>query len=313
MNCSIAALLAMTLVAGCGAGGGTEFGNPTEDGTTRVVSGEVESGSSANTAKGKNGGGGSCIADTVVAANAKDEETTATIDTDCSFSITLSIGKAYRLSIEKNDAVIGILHFQNYSSLFADVVMAVTSGSGAIALGRLTLSGRHALPAKEPATQTDQDGDGIADLDDDDDDNDGTDDIAEADCDLDGFHDDVDDTNDSCDSTAATARVLRVSPRHDGDFQFRARRVQADEPIRARVSCLLDADSVTATTFRVTASNDDMTCVFTVPIPGARIECDHDADPMLADTVYTATMEGVRCLNGETVQTRSWSWKTRAD
>ncbi len=312
----IVGVIVSIFLSGCGTGGGSEFGNPT-DGTTRVVEGEVDSsGTSGSISKGvgrSSGSSNACVATTIVAENAADEETSDLIDTDCNFAITLPISKAYRFSLEDDAGnVIGTLRFQNNAQLFAEVAMVVTSGSEAISLGRITLSGKTGLPAKQPASQTDQDDDGVLDSDDDDDDNDGTDDTDEADCDLDGFHDDLDTDTDDC-AASSTHHVLRVSPPHDALLQLRGRRVQTDEPIRARFSCPLDPDSVTSDTVQIIANNDVVTCVYSVPLLGRRVECEHEEDPMESDTVYTATIDGVRCLNGETVQARSWTWRTRAD
>ncbi len=304
----------IVLLCGCGAGGGTEFGNPT-DGTSRVVTGEVESVSTniASSTTGKALKSTTCAADILVAANSKDEEISVVIASDCTFSISLPVGKVYRLSLEKNDGtVVGVLQFQNHPNLFTDTSMAVSKASSIMALGRITLSGSTATPATQPASLTDQDGDGIPDITDPDDDNDGIPDTEEADCDLDGFIDDHDDDNSTCTAQPATAHVLRVSPRHDFQFALRSRRAPINEPIRARVSCVIDSTSITAQSFRVTANNDVVTCVYNVPTPGRHVECTHTA-VMLSDTTYTATLSGVRCLNGETVETRSWSWKTQKE
>jgi hypothetical protein len=298
-------------LTGCGSeAGGTEFGNP--DQTVQVVTGEVDSSSSATVAKAAASAGG-CVADTVVARNALDASTTAALEADCTFALSLKIDAAYRMIFLKNNALVGLMHFVNDSALLTDETFRVRKRDSAMALGRISFANTIGTPAVQPASLIDSDGDGLADADDTDDDGDAVSDSDEDDCDLDGFLDDDDSDSSTCTTALAAARIRRVTPHHDATFARIGRRVSLGADIKARVSCTLDATTVTIETFAVTAGNDTIDCTYAMSGSDQRIECDHDDDPFEADTIYTATLNGIRCADGTAVEARSWSWKTRSE
>lgn len=158
----------------------------------------------------------------------------------------------------------------------------------------------------EPAKQNDRDGDGVNDFEDTDDDDDGLSDDEEEDCDLDGFFDDSDDDDSECDvdGDEETGELLEVEPDNNETF------VELDEEIEARFDCEIDESTVNATTFSVTSATDTITCSFDFSGSGEKIECEHDDDEFLPGTVYTATVDGVKCVDGTVVETESWSWTT---
>jgi len=305
INKNIIGILLITLFAACGSTtssvGGTEAGNP----STRTMSGTLTSSSaSVNQLSYAT----SCPADTVIATNSLAETTSATVDSNCGFSLSLAINTAYSISFFLNDAFVANMAFTNSAGALASNTIYIASGDTAITLGIISISGSSASPENEPAEQNDTDGDGINDFDDDDDDGDGLDDDEETDCDLDGYFDDDDEDDDSCDDGEETSspQVLQAEP------QSGETNVETEEEIEIRTGCSLDTSTVTSTTFSVVATGDTVSCDYTFSSDDENVKCEHD-DDLLTETTYTVTIEGVKCANGETVATTSWTFITEDD
>ena len=161
--------------------GGAEAGNPP---SARALAGTLPLEESA------------CQADGVVATDSSGETITADVASDCSFSIELTIGKAYVVSFIKSDSFVASMIFNNGPGTLPSSVLVVSSGEAAILLGNITITDGVATPENEPAEQNDQDEDGVDDFEDDDDDGDEVSDDEEEDCDLDGFTDGLDEDDD---------------------------------------------------------------------------------------------------------------------
>lgn len=299
----------LVFLISCGDLGGTETGNPSDD--LRTVTGTVPASTTTSLNKAMLSSG--CSADAVQVEDSEETTTTALVESDCTFSVSVSVGTEYILSFLQEEATVGVLRPNAGSALLTLLAMRVSRGSGGIVLGQIAIANFVATPQNEPANQNDQDADGISDLLDDDDDGDGTLDVDEADCDLDGFFDDVDGDISSCSNNAATVRIRQVSPHSDRTFMRPARRVSSNRPIRIRAACDIDESSVSSATLQVTAENDTVQCALSFSSSGRRVECDHDDDPFMADTIYTATVDGLFCDTGERIESRSWSWKTRGN
>lgn len=314
--CLLVALLACGRVTSLQ--GGTETGNP--DTGERAVTGEVTSESAdANSAaepteKAVAFGtadrlGGGCAADTVRVINSRGVSREVEIDADCGFTVSLPVRKAYLFRFLKNAVPVGSLFIPRVSDAYSAYVAVVAASVSPLALGRITIAQGLARAQYHPDAQNDLDGDGESDDTDDDDDGDGTSDDDEDDCDLDGIPGELDEATDSCDDAAATGTVpvLRVKPRNELLFE----RVSLHEAVGALVACEIDADSLTAATFRVDSdAGVAIACQLHIHESGSGVVCRHDSDPFAPDTVYTATLEGLECQNGNVVRTRSWSWRT---
>ncbi|MBI4238513.1 MAG: hypothetical protein HY696_08890 [Deltaproteobacteria bacterium] len=301
--------------------GGTETGNP--DTGERAVTGEVTSGDAAadestmTEAKGVRFGmtdrvGGACVADTVRVINSRGLQKEVEIDTDCSFTVSLPVRKAYLFRFLKNAIPVGHLFVPRVNDAYSSYVAVVAASVSPLALGRITIAQGLARAQYDPDAQNDLDGDGESDDEDDDDDGDGISDEDEDDCDLDGIPGELDEETDSCDATdvAGTVPVLRVKPRNTTLFEL----VSLRETVGALVACTIDEASLTTETFRVeSADGVVIDCQLRVHESGSGVVCRHDNDPFAALTVYTATLAGVACTNGSVVQTRSWSWRTEED
>lgn len=297
------------IIAGCLA-----TGDRPDQSDTRVVSGRVPSSSAASLLAL---GTGDCVADTVIATDTAGEITTTAVNDDCSFSITLQVGKSYSLSFAKGDQLIADLLFESGVAGFATASFSCSPGENIIDLGVITISGSVARPDSNPLDHVDQDQDGIADLEDHDDDGDEVPDEEEMDCDLDGIWDDFDEENLCEEPSSAHAHVLEVKPRNDPHPELGEDDVDLDKDVKARISCEVDPQTVTSETFRVASEDgqDVVACTFEFSGTGSsgnRIECEHE-QPFLPHTVYIATIEGVRCLDGREVEARSWSWLTEGE
>jgi len=307
------------LIAGCaGAPTGDPSGNaaiqPT--GATREVTGSVAlSDNSASTslikAATKALTANGCMADTVMATDTKGGVSTAEVADDCSFSLTLSIGKSYVISFLMNDSFVATLIFNSGISGFATSGLPLSDGSGPLDLGSITINGSAATPELNPLEQCDQDGDGVDDLNDNDDNADGITDDEESDCDLDGIRDDVDDDTSTCSDNQDPNQVsvLAVKPYDDPDG---VSPVDLQREVKARIDCDIDPSSVTSTTFSIYSEDgsDTIDCTYSFATVGNRIECDHDDQDFLPDTVYMAVIDGVLCQDGRSVESLSWSWLT---
>lgn len=297
-------VLLLWLLAGCGAGG-TETGNP-----TGTISGQIGA-ASADTSTDKAASDFGCGADEVRATDAANATTTTQVSDACAFQLTLVSDRGYMLSFWQRGTVRGVLRM-NHNVSFADSpVLPFFAADRTVELGSIAIAAQRAVPAREPASQLDRDRDGLADFDDPDDDNDGIADEDERDCDLDGFHDDFDPDIAACTAETTTAQVRDVSPGHDAARNTEPHRVGLTRTIRARFSCAIDTATLTDTTFTVRADNDSISCTLAIAGSNHQVACVHATDPFLADTTYTATINGVRCADGSAIQARSWSWHTR--
>ncbi len=291
-------LLAL-LLAHCGGGatGGTEAGNP-PDLPTRNVLGLINSIESALVKSAT-----TCPADTVIATDALAQTTEGIIESDCSFTLPLSTGKAYALSMVNDGTFIASFLFDNSASLLQSPTFIISSGSDDIDLGNITILDGEAFPTLNPAQQNDQDGDGIHDYDDDDDDNDDIADDSEEDCDLDGYFDDYDD--DVCDESEDSedlAIALEVSP------QSGKTDVSLDRDIEVRFGCTVNPAFVNASTFSL-ASASNVAVICTYEIDENEVNCEHNN--FNSATRYTVTLNGLKCLSGDSIQGVTWSFTTR--
>lgn len=192
-------LLAGTFVS-CGSSslGGTEAGNPPTG--TRAIIGVVPSQSSQNLNLLQTQSHLSipCQADEVVAINTLDEETSAFVKSDCSFSLSVEIDNVYQMEWRLLNDFVAALEVNNGASGLPNNFFLISAGEDAVDLGNLTFEGDIALPENEPADQNDADSDGTNDFDDTDDDDDGVPDDEEDDCDGDGIPNDYDLDNSAC-------------------------------------------------------------------------------------------------------------------
>lgn len=303
---------------GCGAvvqqqQGGTETGNP-DTGETRTITGTVDGGASDSVSK-RLALTTNCDADTVFAFTGRDGGTSAAVADDCTFSLAVDADDAYMLIFVRAFQLAGVMLFDNRATAFAAPVAVVSAGDQNIQLGSITIVAGDATPAQRLAEQNDQDADGIDDYNDNDDDGDGTADDDEADCDLDGIQDTYDgDTADcSADSGDATqASMFEVVPRNDRLRDTERRFAGLSEPVRARFACELKQDTVTTATFQVQDSGGNpVACTYNFGNSGRGVECRHSTS-FTASTVYTAQINGIQCVDGRTVSSRTWSWRTRA-
>lgn len=108
-----------------------------------------------------------------------------------------------------------------------------------------------------------------------------------------------------------TAHVLEVIPRKDAGMQEGDYGVPLDRIVSARLDCRAKPASVDSETFKITDSSDNqITCRYEFADDNRIVTCRHGLDRFLPETVYTATFDGVVCLDGRAIEPRSWSWKT---
>lgn len=189
-------ILLLVITAGfvsCGGSlGGVEAGNPPD--ATRQVTGQVASASQSLSNRFLTSS--DCPVDGVVAVDTLAQTTSASFDGTCTFTLNLTVNKAYALNFYLDDSFVAAMIFNNGVNQPASSVTIISSGTSAIDLGLITLNGEEATPEYEPAEQNDQDEDGVSDYEDEDDDDDSIEDSGEDDCDSDGIPDDYDE--DSC-------------------------------------------------------------------------------------------------------------------
>lgn len=133
---------------------------------------------------------------------------------------------------------------------------------------------------------------------------------------LDGYPDDYDDSDDAdaCASGGdSSAAVLEVDPENDTDLTDDDDLVSLDKEVKIRFSCSLNTSTVNASTVDIASDSHTVSCALSLSNNDTRITCDHDGDPFDANTVYTATLNGVECSNGDSIPTTTWSWKTETD
>lgn len=309
--------LILLMLNRCGsnsAEGGSEFGNP-----SRQLTGTVVAGASSSLQKGvmKAAGSSSCPADTVIATDSQAQTTTDSISANCSFALTLTVGKAYSVSFTSGESPLGdsfvaTLIVQNSSSSLSSTVFVISTGESDMDLGTITISDSEADPEVEPAAENDQDGDGTDDFDDTDDDGDGILDNNEEDCDLDGYDDDYDES-DSCDfggeddSNESSGEIIAVSPENEEEF------VSLDQAVDVLFDCEIDEASVTADSVRIESDSEVIACTYMFSESDSIVSCEHADQNFLPSTTYTATVDGVVCADGTEVTVQSWSWTTEEE
>lgn len=273
----------------------------------------------------------SCVADTVMATDTSGETLSEAVAGDCSFALSLAVGKSYVVSFLKDDAFVATLLFQSGISGLTSSVLPVSDGDAGIDLGTVVITGTVAEAEHNPSEQCDYDSDGESDYADLDDDNDLIADDEEQDCDLDGVADDHDDELSSCedgddddgdsdsaegddDDESGMAFVLDVRP-YNYLTMLWEERIDLDREVKARLSCAVDVNSVIPETFSVVSEDGSHTvsCAYEFSRLDKQIECDHDEDEFLPDTVYVAVVDGVLCADGRTLVPTSWIWLTEEE
>ena len=192
--------------------GGSEVGNP-PDTITRHVIGAVEANTlSVSSLKYATVDSG-CVVDTIVSTTTDEEETTATIDENCTFDLNLVVDKAYSLAFYLNSDLLATMIFK-MSETTQSFFFLLSDGEDAVDLGTIIFNFTEltATPEFEPAEQNDAHGDGINDYQDTDDDGDGIPDSEEEDCDEDGILDDFDLDTSTCPDESESE-----TPDTDGD------------------------------------------------------------------------------------------------
>ncbi len=278
--------------------GGSEVGNPTRPVNGYLVADSSEEAPATLMTT-------LCSADTVIAKNSLNEELTATVAEDCSFTLTLPADKAYAVNFYLADAFVAKLIVQNSLLTLESPVFVLSTADATMDLGAVTIVGKKAFPEFEPATQNDQNGNDVNDFDDVDDDGDGVNDDAEIDCDLDGFFDDLDDDDDICleiDIGDEDSGIVEASPNSGELF------VETDDEVSWRANCDIDINSVNGTTFVVASATDVILCGYALSESNQEIECTHPDQDFLINTTYTATIAGILCTNGDVLTGISWSW-----
>lgn len=307
----------MMALASCGGTAGTVTSTGSAS-STRTISGEIPASTSAGLTRALSTG--SCAADTIIATDTLGTAQSADVSSeDCSFTITLTTGKSYVIAFVLDDEFVATLTFDSGIAGFSSSVLPLSGGDSTVALGTITLSGKIALPEANPLDFVDSDDDGVNDSDDADDDADGTEDEAEDDCDLDGVIDDHDDDSecedDEAESDSNTAQVFKVRPANATESDENG--VDLDKKVKARIGCQVLEDSVNAESFSIISENGaSLSCEF--KFSGSEhdfttIKCEHEDEDFLPDTSYTATIEGVLCEDGRSVENISWQWTTETE
>lgn len=307
----LGAFLFLLWIEGCGnttGYGGSEIGNP----DSRTITGKV-AGNSDATKSVKAAATANCVADAVIATDSVGAAKSTDIAADCSFAISLATGKAFRISFNLSGSQVAVLQFLTTSQLTAQSFVLGTSAT-AISLGTISFSGTTATAQNNYYTQNDQDGDGIPDSQETDADGNGVADSQEKDCDLDGIPDHVDSDTSSCKAVSASeAVVYEVDPRNEPSPSNPFFQVDLTASVKARASCEISQVSVTAATFTVKSTTDTISCSFKFSGTGTgdRVECDHATQNFQAATLYTATLNGVKCSDGRGIVSTTWSFKTK--
>lgn len=306
---AILSLACLQLTACSSSPGGTEFGNP-----TREVEGTLATASASQNALTSffipsAMAAVACPADTAIATDSKGLTTRASVASDCSFSLSLTVNKAYALSFVLADEFVATLFVRNSATDLKSSVFVLSSGATTINLGNVIISDGEADPESDPASQNDEDGDGIDDFDDSDDDGDSVTDDDEEDCDLDGYDDGYDDDDADCDTDedddeTATGTILDVYPENEAEF------IALNETIEVLFDCDVDTTTVSQDSFSVEADDDTIACDYTFSESDTLVSCEHDGQDFLPATTYSTTIDGVSCTDGTEVESESWSWTT---
>ncbi len=287
--------LCMTFIAACSGGAGSGSSS-----TTRTVTGELDQPNAALTKSLVT----DCFADTVIATSSAGTATSSSVESDCSFSMSLAINQSYALSFTQGGTFVATLIFSTGSSSDTGSSMHITSGSSSVDLGLVTISGSTASSSNNPLQYCDSDDDGVDDYDDSDDDDDGIDDSSEDDCDFDGYLDDDDDDSSCTSSSQDGEYIYRVRP-FDG-----SRGNDIDEDVKVYATCAIDSSTVTADTFMVEDSlGNPIDCTYTVSnSDDHNARCRHNDDLFAAGEEYTVTVDGLTCEDTTELAATTWSF-----
>lgn len=285
----------------------------------------------------------SCIADAVQFLDSKLATTRATVDENCLFSGTVSIGKAYTIQFMQEGEILATLHFASNSEGTKKKSLFISTGEHAIDLGNIRFIGDEAISANNPLDQVDEDGDGDSDANDFDDDGDGLPDVDEEDCDNDGIIDDHDETSETCepiqaetdfddsdetqdtedtqgkkteenkpvaDPTIVANYIYEVQPAFDPNNMAR---VDVEADIVVRVNCPVDVKTVNQTNFSVVGKSESLKCLLSVQNRrnNGDVVCAH-TEAMRENSIYTATVKDLTCTDGKSIEGRVWNWTTAA-
>lgn len=341
------------LLAGCelaGELGGTSAGNPPTSTSTRTMVGEVEEEDSSTSSSASPSAlvrfldNPFCKADSVLATAVDGSVIEESIETDCTFTITLITGTAYVISFEKSAGTVGTLLIQSGANSFLNAYVTLGEGDDPVDIGLVQFDKNVARPQKEPFEQSDTDGDGEDDFADADDNNDGVADLEDEDCDLDGLSDALDSDLEDCSDTdgddaqdegesgedvgestdsdedsedvpvQSAARILEVFPRHMAGIASPFPAVSLEETIQAHCNCDVDPASVDAMSFMVTDElGQEVECEYALDETDASVVICEPLLPLLPLGLYEVSVEGMTCLDGRTIGSRTWRWQTEAD
>ena len=110
------------------------------------------------------------------------------------------------------------------------------------------------------------------------------------------------------------SNVFEIKPRNDPHTNRGRNTVDPEQRISARIGCDVDSTTVNDTTFHV-ESSDGLTVECTLATEshsyGSRIICAHD--PLEANTVYTLTISGIACEDGQLVAEATSSFLTESE
>lgn len=237
----------------------------------------------------KTDGSASCPADTIVAVDSQGSEFAAAIADDCSFNLMLAIGEQYALVLTRDGEFVAGVAFPTSLNPFTTATLPIGDSGVTIALGTITIAGTVGTAGE--------------------------------------FEAPVDD--DDALAVLPEGQVLAVRPHRmphcgqlDGDLrQRRCYRVGLSRPVVALISCRVDRSTVTSDTFVVQdEAGTRIACEYDfkqwrtdkhVRRHHHRIiRCKHSSDLFLHNTLYTATLDGVRCEDGRPVETFSWQFLT---
>lgn len=294
------------------------------------ISGSVNESANGASSVSKAVSSDGCVADQVIATDSQAETTTATVDENCAFTMTVPSGESYVVSFMLDGAFVGTLVFDSGIDGLTTSSLPLVTGSGDLELGTITMQGDLATPSQQPLDTIDRDADGVVDSEDPDDDGDNIPDDEELDCDYDGLVDDLDpDVAAVCDTRNFEEEgwVVAIKP-HYGQED-----VSVYRTIRALLSCRVDPDTVDPDTFRVYADDHEVQCEYDFGnwrrrphrhrrnhreierqvSPLHIVKCRHYDDPFDTDTLYTVSIDGLECLDGRLIEAADIDFVTRLE
>lgn len=299
-TCLIAGVLAFNA---CGGATGTQ----STTSSTSTVSGTVASSSSSASADFSvtDYAVSGCFADTVVATDSDLATTSATVDGNCQFELSLTLNKSYSIAFLLEDQFVANLVFDSGNQMGMTSSLRLGQSAVTLELGQITVTGNSAIPQTNPLSLIDCDDDGLFDYDDSDDDGDGVEDEAEEDCDLDGH---LDDDDDDC-LVNADQKIIRVKP-SDSKTD-----VDLNKDVKVYTRCPLDLTEFSSDQYQVVAADGsvvDCSYKYSYYDHHAKLECEHAAN-FAADTEYTVTVTGLVCSTGESIPEVSFSFTTEIE